>query len=426
MDNRIQSEAVEWAELSGELLGQYPQFEPIFGTRSKALNGKRILRLKLPYGRRLITDGKFQWDGIPLASFTKGDFQQRAIPLGLVLARSIELFDKIVVHRPDSHSERIVRRAVPLVLLQKGEFFGLFQAFCEDFPQSRLQATAGGTTLVLIPRIGNLGDLRSYAAQQGFGTAWHYAEQLKSEDKSGFSFGRLFADVLSQSQCDWRLEIILFPDDVVRQLREISSANEYLLSLTLKQMRLSHDRSQDEIDLLLGPGGNRHVLAARMIARKLRPGFCPVLNSDEDREVLPAECIYDFVYGVAESDQRRRTKERRFPNAHNFYPAVFRPSLKDEPSFYFLNWPFIGVNKAKDLPVSEHIEAIKSLGQRDRNYSFVCAQPPTFAQLVAADAARRSGLAELPEIKLGTAGTLEDKGRTSYFVDGGVVYIAPR
>jgi hypothetical protein len=427
MADRIQSEAVEWAALKGDLIGRFPQFEPIFGSRSKALKGKRVLRLRLPYGHRLITDGRFEWAKIPLTQFTPGDFARRTIPLGLVLNRSIELFDEIVVHRPATpkRSEVFTRRAVPLVLLQKGEFFGLFQAFCDDYPQPRLQATAGGTTLVLLPRIGNLVDLQSYAAQRGLSTAWPYKEELKCEDRSGFSFGQLFSDVLSESQCDWHLEIILFPDEVVRQLNDIPFANDFLLRLTLEQMRLSHDRSQTEIELLLNPSGSRHALAAGLIARGLRPGFCPVFNSAEDAEVLPAECIYHFVYGIAEADARRRTMERRFPNASNFYPALFRPSRKREPCFYFLNRPYIGVNKSKDPAINRDIDAIKELGDRERNFSFAGASPNILVDLLHKDSTRRLGMATASKIKLGEANSVDDR-KTSYFLEGGVVYIAPR
>ena len=430
MDKRIEHEAVEWAAFCREVLPQFKELAPVFGLSSTGLKGN-VLRLKIPYGTQLIEDGRFQWRNIPKGPFQDDDFSGASIPLGLVLSRTIELYDKITILTGDDdagHSP--VRRSIPLFLLPKGNFFGLFQAFCDDFKQPLLQATSGGTTLVLMPRIGNAVDFRNYAKHLGMSQPlpWaQYSDHLKSNNISGFQFGQLFTDVVAQSDCGWRLELALFPNDVVARLRTIPSAHECLLRLTLNQMRLSHERSESTIQVLRSTRNSSHMHTARIIARGLRPGFSPVFTSEEDMEILPARAIYDFIYGKLDTSRQSDNGARRqFPNSSYFYPAVFRPSFMDEPSFYFLNWPYKNSKiKKNKVAVHVHLTEIEGLKKVEPGVVFDCADRERLVELLESEAARRTCPPEpLPAIKLGEGA--EGDERSSYFIDGGVVYIARR
>ena len=166
---------------------------------------------------------------------------------------------------------------------------------------------------------------------------------------------------------------------------------------------------------------------ARIIARGLRPGFSPVFTSEEDMEILPARAIYDFIYGKLDTSRQSDNGARRqFPNSSYFYPAVFRPSFMDEPSFYFLNWPYKNSKiKKNKVAVHVHLTEIEGLKKVEPGVVFDCADRERLVELLESEAARRTCPPEpLPAIKLGEGA--EGDERSSYFIDGGVVYIARR
>jgi hypothetical protein len=333
-------------------------------------------------------------------------YPENTIPLGLVVEKNVELYE----FSAGGH-------AVPLFMLGPGEFFGLFQNFCKNFVQPNLQGSAGGTTIVLLPRVGGSEALKDYARAIGIKREWsEYEDDLKSTDKSRFFFGRFLSDLLLQTKSNWRTQIALFQLKDVDRIRTNRQAHETILALTLEQMRFSYERGEQVVEILsdrtLG-NADIHVLALRMIFRGLRPGFAPVFGSVEDNNVLPANDLNDLFYA----------KENPLPNATEFYPAILRPSFRKEPALYLLNWPYMEEGRIDKRSVSDKADRAAGKAQefeigRGLTKSFQRLSEPEILNALRKMRGQATTAPEKPIIM--------NKWNENYFLKGGVIAIFPR
>jgi hypothetical protein len=407
-----EAEVVGWDGICKTLCQRFPHLESIFAPIASDVKAAEVLRVRFPYGTGLIHEGRFCWDTLPERH--RGwadDYGDINIPLCLVTRRCIELREEAPF---GDHS-------IPLYLLTEGELFGLFQTFCDNLPQKRLQATAGGTSLILLPRIGNRDKLKGlvraeYESLQK--DSWHspwngYADaHLKADNSSGFYFGEFFRDFLYQKPSMWRAEVILFPKCFVDAITQNHESHLAAVKTAITYLRRSYERSEQTIELISddSEGNSGHVLALRMIRHGLRPGFAPVFGVDKDETVLPAEDIYSLFYGDNAS----------FRGIAEFYPALFRPSLPEETSFYFLNWPYVEFRQSKKDNKPSVVERTVRKAKmvevgHTRSNLFEQLEPSSFGesmQIVApADAPHEVRMPGKPE--------------KNYFLKGGVIMVRP-
>jgi|GEM_PF-7120304 len=339
-----EAEAVGWSDLAPDLYARFPHLQAIFAPIAAEVERAEVLRVRCPYGTGLIHHGKFCWESLPEEHKAWAhEYGDISIPLCLVTERCVELREEAPFGE----------HFIPLYLLTKGELFGLFQTFCDNLSQPRLQATAGGTTLILLPPIGDRSKLKACvrtAYESYKKTSWQspwdgYADvHLKANDRSGFFFGEFFGDFLHQVPSSWRAELLLFPKSFVEAIKASPNAHLAAVETALSYLRSSYERSEQTVDLISGDSDAKtgHALALRLIAHGLRPGFAPVFGTDRDETVLPATDIHSLFYGGEPP-----VSEPPFKAMAEFFPALFRPSLPGETGFYFINWPYVQFQQSK-------------------------------------------------------------------------------
>lgn len=403
---------VDWRSISPALCKRFPDLERIFAPIFQEVADAKVLILRLPYGVPIIQDGQFRWDILPQEHANwKREYGEIAIPLCLVTRRCIELHE----------TAQLGGHSIPMHLLSPGEFFGLFQTFCGNMPQLNLQATAGGTSLIFLPRIGNP-DVRKKWINSAYSfkkkdkkdrsSPWNsFHDHLQQDDNSSFHFGALFRDFLYQIPSRWRAEVVLFPRSLLDKIKEAAPAHLAILELVVRQMRRSYERAEEAVGILgYDDAENRgHVLALRMIANGLRPGFYPVFGMAKDEDVLPASEIHELLYG----------EEAPLKEAGLFYPALFRPSLKGETPLYFLKWP---PGKRKQSKKLNNEDIIGRSIDRANTIETGRAKSDMFEDITGNYKEVIGSLAEQGEQ---LEASLPD-GVAHYFIQGGIVLIRPR
>jgi hypothetical protein len=320
----VEAELISWADALSLLRQKFPGRDYAL-PKSSGARGAEVLRLRLPYGYQLIRDGQFNWSGVPKTINTE-DYQYSPIPLGIVIEKTIELYDTL--------ESGGVERSIPLYLLRPGEYFGLFETFCEDFEQTRMKGTAGATTLLVVPPIGNYSKTEKFAKQFQVDLARATAENLKFEKKSKLAFGPFLASLIDTTRCSWRTDILLFPKAFVRDsLERNHAALSQILRTALNQMRHSYVRADQGMQLVQDHEDHEtgDALAVRLIAHGHRPGFAPVLGVPKDECLLPATCMHEVLYGW-------NGRTGLIDEAH--FPSILRPSIAGEASYYFLARPY--------------------------------------------------------------------------------------
>jgi hypothetical protein len=311
----------------------------------KDFGAEDVYLLRAPYGTQLIENGKFKWSLLDSQQSISAEFESAPIPLGLILSGSIELYTYSNYSAVVAARERAIRRTVPMFLLGAGGLFGLFETFAPCFSQPELNGDAGGTTLVVLPPIGNrekFGKLKSTdigmflnekASNEKFAVGPTDTDDLQVIDGSNLSFGSFFAKLLFQTDCPWRIELALFPDSFIERIRKKPLAHQAMLAATINQLSLTCVRLSltDKLNRSVNPAVKDHVLAVSLIAHGYRPGLVAVLETDRDEMVLPAKAIHRILYDL-EVCEKIGDKD--------FFPAIFRPSFAVEPSYYFLSRPY--------------------------------------------------------------------------------------
>ncbi|MGC1469569.1 MAG: hypothetical protein WA793_09325 [Sphingorhabdus sp.] len=340
--------------LGEELRHEFAKFE-----------AQQVVRLSLPYGTPLIADGRFRWELLGANAGWEAKYGA-TIPLVLVTNRTVELSDVVTsmsrhtTTRNAARDPRPVPRSAPLYMTQAGEFFGLFENFAEDIGQGALNATAGGTTLMVLPPIADKKHLGRFLKGLGIERTKREREKiapdLDKDTASRMAFGAFFAELLATTQCEWRCEVIVFAPEFVEKIRRNPRARAAIKEVALEQMALSHRRANVIIDVYRksanGDGARLdHVQSLQFIAHNTRPGFTPVLGTAVDEEVLPAAALHGLIYP---SDE----EERPPLDSQMCYPHVFRPSLPDETSFYFLSRPYSGIYVREESNALDRVELV--------------------------------------------------------------------
>ncbi|MEA3017572.1 MAG: hypothetical protein QOI38_2294 [Sphingomonadales bacterium] len=409
-------EPVPWQKISKELADRHEALRPLLGSLS-ALGGETVFELSVPYGTRLIEGGRFCWsllDGEPDVAAGYGD---TPIPLGVVLDGSIELFEKL--SSPQEH------RTVPMYLITPGDFFGLFENFAPGLEQLALTGSAGGTTLVVCPRMGKAGAMNKFAKGAGWSCPNSLRETVKTKDKSPLAFGDFFAQLLRARGIEWRVRLAIFPQSFVALL-DTGDAALAMARLALSQMTIALERAQRTAAMLHGSnrGDQGDVVAVRQIGRGIRPGFVPVLGTDADEIVLPSRALHELLYEPTwglfskwradQADQEAAgtvAADADEEEPHPFFPSIFRPALPDESPYYLLRRPYAAqrdtnnsaqrlTNLIHDVRQAEPGWVVESVSRDDLERQLKVIQP--------ADPVNPS-----PSIRLGP----------TYFLDGGIVRI---
>lgn len=323
--------AKDWAETSANLIARHPGMAPTLSSLD-GLGSMKVFHASIPYGTPLIQGGTFCWDIFEQLRGQLG-YGDAPIPVGIVLERSIELFE-----------EGPFQRSVPLYLLQSGEFFGLFQNFSGDFPQPKLQANAGGTTLIVLPPMGNQVTVQPFAKQWNYIPKEALIRNLKVSNKSKLLFGEFFAGLVAANSCAWRLEIAFLPFEFVESIKRDAVAHAAILSLALTQMVLTCKRAEKETEVLTSRDerDRGHITGVRLISNGLRPGFTPVFCTDADEQVLPARDIYEKIYL---NGPKAAGGKKLFDG--DIMPFLFRPSLLGEDAYYFMSRPYVEEEKGR-------------------------------------------------------------------------------
>lgn len=332
------------------------------------LGSERVVHLSLPYGTQLIADGIFCWKLLGDQQAWGEDYGA-PIPLTLVASKSVELFD-LVTHTSRHSSKqgkslppKEVTRSAPLFMTQAGSFFGLFENFADDIGQPPLRATAGATTLMVLPPIGASKLLRQFLGGLHIkckkAAAEQLAQNLQTNTRSTMAFGPFFASVLMDSGCSWRCDLIVFSPQFVRKIRASTKAAAAITRMTLSQMALSHRRANQINAILQQPeseDGARvdHVQSLRFIAAGTRPGFAPVLGTSRDEEILPAQALHTLIFPDENDDERKALEP------HRCFPHLLRPSVPGEACFYFLARPYSGIYMRELEAADERVDRILS------------------------------------------------------------------
>lgn len=329
---------------------------------------ERVVDLSLPYGAHLIDDGNFCWDLLGEERSWKDEYGV-SIPLALVATKSVELYD-LVTHMSRHTSRqgkamppREVTRSAPLFMTEAGTFFGLFENFSEDIGQPPLRATAGGTTLMVLPPIGTsklLGQfLRGLELGRKNKEIEKYAENLRTTTRSEMAFGPFFARILEERHCPWRCNVIVFSPQFLAKIKRSGKAAFAITKMTLSQMALSHRRA-NTINRILQehPDAEEraredHVQSLRFIAQGTRPGFAPVLGTKRDEEVLPARALHTLIFPEGEEARKRKPLD-----PSECFPHLLRPSLPGEACFYFLARPYSGIYVRELEAAEERVDRI--------------------------------------------------------------------
>jgi hypothetical protein len=345
MMDQVSLRPLPWHEISKKLADRYKDLRPLLSSLS-ALGDERIFELSVPYGTPLINAGRFCWSLLESAPEIATGYGETPIPLGVVVDGSMELFDRL--------SPALAHRTVPMYLIPRGDFFGLFENFAPGLEQPALSGSAGGTTLIVCPRMGREGPMNKFAESAGWTCPNDLRETVKINDRSPLEYGNFFARLLAARRVQWRVRLAIFPQSFVALL-DTGDAALAMARLALSQMTIALERAQRTAAMLQSTNrkDQGEVIAVRQIGRGLRPGFVPVLGTDADEIVLPSRALHELLYepewGLF-SKWRADKADRKAdgPNGakpeeeepHAFFPSIFRPALPWESSYYFLRRPY--------------------------------------------------------------------------------------
>jgi hypothetical protein len=340
------------------------------------LGEEAVVHLTLPYGEKIIRKNEFQWDLLGPAKAWRDDYGAD-IPVAIVAKKSVELYDILHHMKAVPDEDHIGRdkhidvvRSIPLYMVVAGEFFGLFENFTQYRSPLSMRGTAGGTTLVALPPVASTRNVENFLDGVGFKLKEDELKDLvtsiKTTDESKMAVGPFIKSVLAHCHCPWRCEIIVLSPTFVERIRKSERAKEAIMEMLVEQLVVSHQRSDGMLRVATterGTGGARtdEVHAMHLIADGARPGFAPVICTDNDEEVLPAAFLHDRLFGVEPpEDGVAFDPEKRFP-------VLLRPALPGEPCFYLMGRPFfnghVGRRKA---PSHRRIKAIFDNLQRKR------------------------------------------------------------
>jgi hypothetical protein len=336
-----------WGEIADGLAGSRDELEPFLAAMER-FRDEDMVRVAAPYGTQLISDGRFEWSLAPELHKLRQAYGDTAIPLGLVLSKSVELSTQIAFAGGNS---RHVNRTIPAYLITRGELFGLFENVARDLKQDALNGFAGGVTLLVLPPLGREAEIAAFATSIKWTCPSALRENIKPTRNSAWNFGGFFAGVLEAVKCEWRIEMAIFPKPVLDRILADSEVSLCLHRLALRQLSVAHERVLS-VMAMVSSASRKHqedVISIRQVERGNRPGFAPVLGTALDEEVLPARELLKQLHAKPHglfSDWEDLLPDgdapaKREPGSLNdYFPAIFRPSLPREPFFYFLRRPF--------------------------------------------------------------------------------------
>lgn len=184
---------------------------------------------------------------------------------------------------------------------------------------------------------------------------------IKMSAESALSFGKFFAHLLDAARSSWRLELAIFPRSFIDLVLEDCEASRALLELSIAQMAIAHARAEATLEMVAQHQrtDQADLLAVRQIAHGYRPGFVPVYGTERDEQILPAADLHKQLYdnSCRLFEIQMENKKGSRPRGADFYPAIFRPSLADERSFYFFKRSF---GPHADVPAPQRAENVLS------------------------------------------------------------------
>lgn len=385
-------EPVRWGDVAVQLSG-HPHLAQVLEA-FRPFAEETLIKFSAPYGTRLIEGGEFQWDELGAFAGLNREYAPRPVPLALVLSKTVELFDP-APGQP--------HRVVPMFMVGGGAFIGLFENFARGGKQASLAASAGGTTLMVLPQLGDDGQMRRFARSIGWNCAPALRENLKPTEKSSLAFGEFFAEVLATRNTDWLMEMVVFTPAFLAKIESHPLAKLAVCELALEQMAVARERAEATMSMLQV---NRRqdqgdFVAVGQIARGFRPGFAPVLGTATDESILPAGRLHEILYhrefglfsnweepaaDTAATDVLNGARENQ-----DYFPAIFRPSLPDEPAYYFLFRPYGGQGHTKNQTerTKSLVDDFAWLEKRQREGLLVReASRPALQQMIQDDLAR--------------------------------------
>ena len=347
-----------------------------------------VLELSIPYGIKLINEGEFAWSEL-------GEYQDWAdrygvpIPVSLVTDKVVELYD-IALPAPYSWDGKpFIRRAVPLYLIQPGEFFGLFESFAPVGPTG-LRGTAGGTTLVSLPPLGDRSAIDKFAKNLGRkfkpDDLKNIADNLTAYKDSRMTVGPFFREMLCQIGCPWRCQMLLLSPEFVAKLQQPGDANTAFVKMTNRHLAVTVTRLVQTANILQEPPLNgtstsarvEEIQPVRMIVDRCRPGFAPVFETHRDELILPAKALHDLVLGeqgsangesqshITGRDRDRDGEALSHSLVSGEFPLLFRPSLPGENCFYFLSRAYVFNTKRDTTTAKDRLDVIVRALNQDR------------------------------------------------------------
>lgn len=411
---------VTWPEITAELKQRFPSLSEILGEIDKVKKSLKILRVKLEFGEKLIDEGKFDWSVVPISVRSSvQEFHYGDIPLALIDRNTLELWD--TVQAGTSHGTPFAR-SIPLYLARPGTFIGLFETFCPKYLQPEMRGTAGTTTLLLLPQIGNYTQAQPFMRSLGIKLSGEEHKDLKCDANSKMLFGRFLGSIMRHQKSNWRCEILIFPKEFVDRLRTTEKVvNGAFLRHALDQLTHVSQRT-DIVSQIVQMPGKRDTpdsIALRLILNNLRPGFTPVLQTEFDEELLPARDIYEVIL-------REKTNNSPALFGDAFFPALLRPATVGELAFYFLRRSYFSANhvtgtvksqqniptRVQDL-ISVATKAEAARGAQKRRDLFVDVDAEAMKRLIL-EHVKQSKLEITREISI---------PKTSYFLKGGAIAI---
>lgn len=336
-----------WGEVSQSTSRNLP---PSLQEAFADLQDHGLAHLSLPYGERIISRGKFAWN--LLGEFATWEERYKSpIPVVLVGSRVVELYDTIAHEAPGNKKRprtTLVRRSIPIDLIQPGSFFGLFENFANFSIEPELRATAGGTTLLLTFPIGNVKKLKPYLASLGSSRSKPeleaLAQNLQYSRISEMAFGPFLRDLVRADGCDWRCDLYVFSPEFMEAVKKNPPALLELLNLTISQLATSQQRERINSKIAhsvisRGDALTEELKALELLYTGVRPGFHPVLGVEGDEAVMPAQALLDLVL---------KRNPPMDPDHH--FPSIFRPALPGETAFYFLGRPYFELGQGRGAP----------------------------------------------------------------------------
>lgn len=411
----VETEYLPWAEVSRTLVPPNEDTRAVLAAM-EVFGREKVLRVRAPFGTALIERGRFQWDLLENVEELREAYGDAFIPLGMVTAKVLELNAPVP---GQSH------RYLPIYIVPEGRFFGLFETYAPGGVQSKLWGTAGASTLLVLPLIGNGTNLGKFARSRGWIYASDIHQGIKRNRNSPLAFGRFFEALLGQVGSEWRMEFVIFPRPLVDALEKNGPAYGALRQLALEQIATAHSRAETTIEMMEThtSASEADALAVRQVAYGLRPSFYPVFGTPDDERLLPAAELHEMVYDENNGlfsdwcENEKSDCEPRF----DYYPAIFRPSLPWEDSFYFLKRSYGPEDETPPkIRFANLRSAIEKLDRGNREKGIKRMESKLFTTLT------REELQAMLERQL--AGIdLEDKRRvrlgSSPFADGGVIHV---